>query len=104
MGYFEIWSFPRINYRASVVHNIYKNDLSLKINSMSKPVLFADDTSVTSTNFEDSCAVSNLVLSHIIKWFAATKLVLNLDKTNIMKFITRIYHFLHYILVIKKSI
>jgi hypothetical protein len=32
--------------------------------------------------------VSNLVLSHIIKWFAANHLVLNSDKTNIMKFIT----------------
>jgi hypothetical protein len=32
--------------------------------------------------------VSNLVLSVIIKWFAASKLVLNLDKTDTMKFIT----------------
>jgi hypothetical protein len=31
--------------------------------------------------------VSNLVVSHIIEWFTANKLVLNLDKTNIMKFI-----------------
>ena len=34
-------------------------------------------------NLEDFCSVSNSVLSHMIKW-----LVLNLDKTNIMKFIT----------------
>ena len=33
--------------------------------------------------------MSNLVLSHMIKWFAASKLVLNLDKTNIMKVITK---------------
>jgi len=34
--------------------------------------------------------VSNLVLSHVIKWFAANNnLVLNLDKINIMKFITK---------------
>jgi len=26
--------------------------------------------------------------SHLINWFAANKLVLNLNKTNIMKFIT----------------
>jgi hypothetical protein len=31
--------------------------------------------------------VSNLVLSHMIKLFAANNLVLNLDKTNTMKFI-----------------
>ena len=34
--------------------------------------------------------MSNLVLSHVIKWFAANNnLVLNLDKMNIMKFITK---------------
>jgi hypothetical protein len=32
--------------------------------------------------------MSNLVLSLMIKWFAANKLVLNLDKINIMKFKT----------------
>jgi len=69
---------------------IYINDLSLRKNSVLEPILFADDTSVTisSRNFEDFCSVSNLVLSHMIKWFAANNLVLNLDKTNIMKFMT----------------
>jgi len=38
----------------------------------------------------------------MIKWFAANQLVLILDKTNIMKFIT-VYHLLHYVLIIKKS-
>jgi len=32
--------------------------------------------------------VSNLEISHIIKWFAASKLVLNLDEMNIMELIT----------------
>jgi hypothetical protein len=32
--------------------------------------------------------VSNLVLSHMIKWFAVNNLALNLDM-NIMKFITK---------------
>jgi len=31
----------------------------------------------------------NLVLSHMIKWFVANNSVLKLDKTNIMKFITK---------------
>ena len=43
--------------------------------------------------------MSNLVVSHVVKWFAANKLVLYVDKMNIMKFVT----ILHYILVIKKS-
>jgi len=51
----------------------------------------AGDTSVliSSRNLEDFCSVSNLVVSHMIKWFAANKLVVNLDKTNIIKFITK---------------
>jgi hypothetical protein len=32
--------------------------------------------------------LSNRVLSHISKWFAANKLALNLDKINIIKFLT----------------
>jgi hypothetical protein len=31
----------------------------------------------------------NLVLSQMIKWFAPNNLILNLDKMNIMKFITK---------------
>ena len=69
----------------------YTKDLPLIINAVSELVLFADDTSVTisSRNFEDFCSMSNLVLFHIIKLFAANNLVLNLDKTNIIKFITK---------------
>jgi hypothetical protein len=83
----------------------YINAISLSISSISKPVLFADDISIiiSSINREDFCSVSNVVLSLMIKWFAANKVVLNLDETNVMKFIT-IYHILHYILVIKKII
>jgi hypothetical protein len=52
--------------------------------------LFADDTSViiSNRNFEEFCSVSNLFLSLTIKWFVTNKLVLNLDKTNIMRFVT----------------
>jgi hypothetical protein len=33
--------------------------------------------------------VSNLVLSYMIKWFVASNKFLNLDKTNIMKYVTK---------------
>ena len=70
---------------------VYINDLLLRINSVSEPVLFAGDNSViiSSRNFNYFCSVSNLVLSRMIKWFAANILILNLDRMNIMKFITR---------------
>jgi hypothetical protein len=69
---------------------IYISDLPLRINSISEPVLFADDTSVIiyNRNFEDFCTISNSVLSSMIEWFSANKLVLNLEKTNTMKFVT----------------
>jgi len=89
----------------SVLFIIYINDLLLWINSISEPILFADDTNVTisSRNYDDFSSVSNLVLSRMIKRFAVNNLVLNLDKTNVMKFITKNSSVLHYILVIKKS-
>ena len=60
------------------------------MNYVSEPVLFADDIrAFASRNFEEFCSVSNFVLSHMIKWFAANNLVLNLDKTSIMKFIAK---------------
>jgi hypothetical protein len=67
------------------------NDLPLRINSVSELILFADDNSVIikSTYFEDLHSVSNLVLSHMIKWSTANNLVLNLYKMNVMKFITK---------------
>jgi hypothetical protein len=59
---------------------------------MSEPALFVDETSViiSGRRLGDFCSVSNLVLCHIIRWFADNKLVLNQDKTNIMRFITSV--------------
>jgi hypothetical protein len=62
----------------------------LQINSLAEPILFADDTSVITCNgnFIDFSTSANQVLARMIEWFSATKLVLNLEKTNIMKFVT----------------
>jgi hypothetical protein len=49
-------------------------------------------------NFRDFSATSNLVLSRMTEWFAANKLILNLEKTNIMKFVTK--NLPHYALTI----
>jgi hypothetical protein len=60
------------------------------INTLSEPIIFTDDTSViiSSKNSVDFCIVLNTELSHMSKWFTVNKLALNLDKTNIIKFIT----------------
>jgi hypothetical protein len=69
---------------------MYINDLPPTINISSEPVIFPDDTSViiSSKKFDDFCAISNIVLSHMNKWFNANRLVLNIDETNIVKFTT----------------
>jgi hypothetical protein len=81
----------KINSRASILHNIYINYPPLRINAVSEPILFADDTSIviSSRNFKEFSAVSNFVLSHMIKWFDNNNLAPNSDKTNVMKFITK---------------
>ena len=69
---------------------VYINGLPLQINSLAKPILFAHDTSVriSNENFIDFSTSANQVLTHMIECFSANKLVLNLEKTNVMKYVT----------------
>jgi hypothetical protein len=69
---------------------IYINVLSPTINTLTEPILFANDISViiSSKNFDDFSAMTNTVLFRMSKWFTSDKLVLNLDKTNTIKFTT----------------
>jgi hypothetical protein len=69
---------------------VYINDLPLRINSLAESILFANDTSVIISNrkFIEFSTTANVVLAHMIEWFSANKLVLNWEKTNIMKFVT----------------
>lgn len=43
---------------------------------------------ISSKRFDDFCTTSNIFLSYMNKWFTANKLALNLDKINIITFIT----------------
>jgi len=66
---------------------LYVNGFPLRINSSLKATIFADDTSVIIfSKYDNSCRVLNLVLYS--KWFATKKLDLNMDKRNVIKFIT----------------
>lgn len=67
-------SFPR-----PLLFVIYMNDLPPKINALSEPIIFTDDTSV-----DDFSSASNSFLSHMSKWLTASKLVLNVDQVNIV--------------------
>jgi hypothetical protein len=70
---------------------IYIHDLPPTLRSTSIPIIIADNTSViiSGKNLNDSCMLSNHVLSQMSKWFSANKLSLNLEKTNRIEFITK---------------
>jgi len=69
---------------------IHINDLPPTINSSLEPILFADDINViiSRKNVDDFSPMSNTVFSHTSQWFTSNRVVLNLDKTNIIKLIT----------------
>lgn len=75
----------------SLLFLIYINDLPLRKNSLAETILFADDTNViiSNRNFIDFSTSANLVSAHMIEWCSANMLVLNLEKMNVMKFVTR---------------
>jgi hypothetical protein len=58
---------------------IYINDLPPTINTLPETIIFADDTNVINSTkkFDDFCRISNIVLAHTSKWFAANSLTPN---------------------------
>jgi hypothetical protein len=69
----------------------YINDIPKIINNKSKPVLFADDTSIIGTNPSPVDFKNDIitVFEHTNKWFKANLLSLNFDKTHYIQFITK---------------
>jgi hypothetical protein len=81
--------FPQRSILGPLRFIICINNLPPTMNTLSGTILFADDTSViiSSKNLDDFSTVSNTFLSHMGKWFTFNKMVLNLEKTYIIKFI-----------------
>jgi hypothetical protein len=70
---------------------LYVNDIPNVISDVSKPVLYADDTSLIITNsniklFEKDI---NSAIQWLNRWFHSNLLVLNLEKTYFLQFLTK---------------
>jgi hypothetical protein len=70
---------------------VYINDLPLAINSISTPILFADDTSILVTDINPDMLASKLssVFIEANKWFTSNLLSINFLKTHCMQFLTK---------------
>ena len=73
---------------------LYINDLPKNINNKSKPILFADDTSIIVT-YPNPIDFKNIsaVIEHTNPLFKASLLSLNFDKTYYIHFITKKNYF-----------
>jgi len=65
----------------------YVNDLPKIINETSKPIIFADDTSIlfAHSNLTDMSKNIHIVFTALNKWLRANQLSLNLNKTNYVR-------------------
>ena len=70
---------------------IYINDLSLSINKLVNPTLFAEDTTIiiSNTNPEEFKNNINSVMTEITNWFQSNLLTMNYNKTHFMQFLTK---------------
>jgi hypothetical protein len=82
---------PQGSILGPLVSLLYVNDIPNVISDVSKPVLYADDTSLIITNsdiklFEKDI---NSTIQRLNRWFHINLLVLNLGKTYFLQFLTR---------------
>ncbi|PNF41624.1 hypothetical protein B7P43_G10456 [Cryptotermes secundus] len=70
---------------------LYINDLPYIISNKSKPVIFADDTSIVITNprSADYEFKASLIFKNINDWFQDNLLSLNFEKTHFIEFLTK---------------
>ena len=67
---------------------MYISGFPLSTNAISDAIMFADNTNFLNCNrnFKEFKNALNLLIPHIAEWFHASQLILNVDKTNVVKF------------------
>jgi len=79
-----------------LLFSLHINDFPLQINLLAEVIMFAADTSILAShnNDDDFMKVFNLVLLHISKLFQAKWLILNVEKTSIVRHtLTKFSHY-----------
>jgi len=71
-----------------LLFNVFINVLPLKIKSLAVVIMFADDTSIPVCHSDcgDFKRASNHALLHICEWFQSNHMMLNVEKTIIVRF------------------
>jgi hypothetical protein len=71
--------------------SLYIKDLPMSVTHDSEAILFADNTSilVTVKNYTSFKQKMNLALTSLDQWFTTNQLVLNITKTNVIKFTSK---------------
>jgi hypothetical protein len=69
---------------------IYINDLSLTISKLANPILFADNTSIITSNINPEECKNNInsFMTETINWFQSNLLKLNCNKIHFLQFLT----------------
>jgi hypothetical protein len=71
-----------------LLFNIFLNDFPLGIGNIAEVIMFADDTSILCSAKDPNylSAKLDLVCKHITSWFQNNQLMINLEKTKLIKF------------------
>ena len=66
------------------------NDIPNAISDISNPMLYADDTSLIITNSDSQMSEKdiNTAILHLIRWYNSNLLLLNLEETYFLQFLT----------------
>jgi hypothetical protein len=79
---------PQGSVLGPLLFNTFINDFPHEIGKIAEVIMFADDTSIlcTAKDRQNLTIKLDVVLNHMFTWFQNNQLMINLDKTKMIKF------------------